>query len=666
MTSSELVLLRHWRLGLGAEIVLAIACIAVFLANPAAQEFMFNSDQLTVPSFVEDALRNRNFSLFTWMIPRAPYSFPDLPIYWSLRLILQDAMLAVFTMAFWHNLLLFAAVRLVVHRVTDGEAAADTTFFWFLVLCLSSLLTAVYSASGSMLLHLFMPIAHGSAAVSALLAYYLYESRGWKSTWIGGVALTALIGAAVFSDRLFVVFFLLPYFLLLVIECNSKHRLVAVLRFALNAAVGVSVALVAAQLLAQQQIDPIEFKLLKQLVLAVDVFRAATVPSIVLGIGLLSALLLGVHLSWGGKGWVSSDNRSRSMSFIIIMTVVSGGVALMLWKSKSELAYARYMVGFQLGGLVAAAMLLNVALRGKKALYARFAVIAVCSVFLFPVALASGDILKPIRDQREQNRSVAACKILHDLDNGYAQYWIARKLSVSTNYLLQVDQFEPGSPVPFFWGNNFLWFFYDLKSGDLKRPNFIIQDGFARKDVVMRYGEPSKEVDCAGYRWMIYLDTEELQRTVLRLLDQPDALQKEHFPAGFVSGSEVFGTYQLTKSRMQIGILRSSVATADSSLDAAGYLLYGPYSRVNVGAYRLMIEFKCDGGLDGSLFDVSAEGGVVTIASYPLGSRDLCDGSYRIAEIPFTLVRNHSNVEFRAFYGGRGSLAVRKLSLLPG
>ena len=69
------------------EFALLIVCCALTVSNGLLQAFMVTSDQLTVPSFVEDLLRNPHFTPFTWMIPRAPYAFPDLPGYFLVRLV---------------------------------------------------------------------------------------------------------------------------------------------------------------------------------------------------------------------------------------------------------------------------------------------------------------------------------------------------------------------------------------------------------------------------------------------------------------------------------------------------------------------------------------------------------------------------------------------------
>ena len=106
----------EWMLGL----TLLTVCCALTVSNAMHQQFMFGSDQLTIPSFVEDVLRNPHFTPFTWIIPRATYAFPDLAGYFLVRLVTGDAYVALTIYSILHvvaSLLPLSCCSIVPFRI---------------------------------------------------------------------------------------------------------------------------------------------------------------------------------------------------------------------------------------------------------------------------------------------------------------------------------------------------------------------------------------------------------------------------------------------------------------------------------------------------------------------------------------------------------------------
>ena len=641
------------------SLVLIACCLIITLSDAEIQEFMYNSDQLTVPSFVEDVMRNQNFSVFSWMIPRAPYAFPDLPIYWILRIASGDVFLSVYLMAVWHLLFVCAAVYLFIKKVSDKQSARQNIFKLFLLVTLALIMVGVNSTGGSTLSNLFIPIAHGSAAACALISYVLFERYFNTPSIIPKILITVVSFLLIFSDKLFIVYFTIPYFLALLF---IKQDILVAFKFCVSAGISACLAFLADKNLLQQPIDPLEFNPIQRISTLIEIFHAAPIPFLICSAIFISTavMLLASLASYRPKIGLL-DKHFQPIFFLGAMTLFSGGVGIMLWKSGNMLSYARYMVGFQLGGSLSVALVGNwlVNSMGRRS---NVAVYTLCILALLTSLNKIDRLFKPLLDQRELSRQINQCKLAYRLDSGYANYWIARKFSMAVDYNIQVDQLEPTLPVPFFWGSNLLWYYFGLNSGVENAPNFIIEDGFSRSDIVVRYGEPSQEINCGGYHFLLFEDANKLQRNVLRLLDTKGLTEQNIFPSGFVPRRKLQGPFDLKMLGMQTGKIIGDYAVADQINDKPGYLLYGPYTRLAAGSYVLKIEFTCRGDGRENLFDVAGGGGNVSFGSVSLANQD-CDGSDKAIEIAFNLDQSNHNMEFRTYYGGKGSLAVKSLVL---
>ena len=123
------------------------------------------------------------------------------------------------------------------------------------------------------------------------------------------------------------------------------------------------------------------------------------------------------------------------------------------------------------------------------------------------------------------NRALAAafdgCTTQYGLKAGLADYWIARTITMATDWRVQVNQVQPHVPVsPFFWGNNALWFYLDARTGAPIAYNFVVTPPTGRAGVEDLYGTPSRYVTCGGYELAVYGDPVAMTAKVFDVIER--------------------------------------------------------------------------------------------------------------------------------------------------
>lgn len=172
-----------------------------FLAGRLADHFVVNSDYLLLPELLSDLASGG--SVDQWVVPYATYLIPDWPLYSIALLVTPSATLAVALFAFMQSLLLFAALR----RLSQ---VFDPALKNFLALIGLSIITIYACFDAVPLVYLATAYTHFGTVI--LLIFALAFTLDWITTqqqrlvWMSMVASSA----AVLSDRLFVLWFLIP------------------------------------------------------------------------------------------------------------------------------------------------------------------------------------------------------------------------------------------------------------------------------------------------------------------------------------------------------------------------------------------------------------------------------------------------------------------------
>ena len=658
-------------LHLGAEwivaLLLVVACCVLTLSHPGIQKYMTTSDQFGVPSFVEDMLRNPHFTPFTWIIPRAPFAFPDLPAYLLVRVLTGNAVVAIVIYSILYVLALIIGGQLVLSRAFPDSNQARLAGLIFISLSILALASSSILSGGEILFWPFISLGHGTAVVTALALFRLYKSILEKPTLRAHLITFILCTAAIFADKLFLIFFCGPYAVVLFASSFTKGGRSRLIVFVIEMAVAFAISTWFERLFVQQYMGPIDFKLLG---------RLSTIAQLVAtyGIGpwlwLLVEAAAAVVLVWPAgplkRVAAREPGPRRAQLFVAALTVFGLGVGILLW-SVPILILSRYLVGFEIGGLLAvtivATSLVPVARHARQTLVVLILVTTV-------VGLGSAHLVNPflpLAKRKTLAKTFATCQARLGLRSGFADYWIARHVSMETNWRIQINQLIPGTPSLFFWGNNLLWYYYNRVSGNPLRPNFIIDNNINRVDIERFYGKPQREGDCGKYHVLIYDNSLRLRALSLETLFGWGWTKKIalHLPkSAQAPKAKEYSPINLRTLAHLTGSIIDGVAVARAPADRAGFLLYGPYATMAPNSYAVDIYFACTDNERPNVFDVAAYVRGETLARTEIGAHDArCNGQDQLTTLKFDLSKITSQIQFRVIFGGSGTLEVKRLVL---
>lgn len=632
---------------------------ALVLTSQFVQDFEFNSDQLTVPSFADDLLRNPHFSFFTWMYPRAPYAFPDFPIFLTLRYLTNDVALSVFIHSAIYVLALCVGAKLILDLAVEGEKRRFALIV-FLALCIISLLFGSITNSCKLLLWQFIPISHATAAVVSLYLFCFYVrilSRGSVALHFIFVVLCTL---SIFSDKIFLLYFCLPMGVTLLASGYRTRRLPCVAVYSTEILIALVLVFIADHLIVLQRIDPI----------VLDWKRIETIQAVIKSTPLpwlfcLVALFCAIRNCFSDKIGNRSEHdawQSRSVRyFLVAFTWGGAALTLGLWREPDP-AFGRYAVAMTIGGMLSFSIAIS-ELPRRALNYGYLATLAGI-VILFTIAIPH--LISPLRiltERSEVAASLEACRSKFGLETGFANYWIARKFSVLANWSPQINQFEPGYPRPFFWGNNYLWFYEDLATGRPSDVNFIVMNGLERADIEKSYGHATREVDCGPFHIFIYEDSKSLRSSILDRLSEYKIVYNSRWNVASLSKSSG-PRISISSMEIQTGARNGKFISATAPKDGPGFLMFGPYIDLAPGNYSAGFTILCREGQRPNSLDVTVNSGQTVLASAILSSgNSTCDGAVRLIELPLKIVRPVTQLEMRAFFSGTGSLEVQNISL---
>lgn len=187
-------------LSIVALIIATIPSLA-YLGGKIHYHYIVNADHLLLPELMRDLADGG--SVDRWAVPYATYLVPDWPLYAVALLVTPSASLAVAVFAFLQAVFLYFGLRRLA-AVFDREWAS----LWALI---SLSIFVLYAASGSHPL-VYLTAAYNHFGTAILVVWALAFTLDWV---IGPTRRLLLLsgctsGAAVLSDRIFIVWFLIP------------------------------------------------------------------------------------------------------------------------------------------------------------------------------------------------------------------------------------------------------------------------------------------------------------------------------------------------------------------------------------------------------------------------------------------------------------------------
>ncbi len=109
---------------------------------------------------------------------------------------------------------------------------------------------------------------------------------------------------------------------------------------------------------------------------------------------------------------------------------------------------------------------------------------------------------------------LGSCLERQGLRAGLADYWIARKTSMGTDWSAQIEPIDSHGAARI-WGNDWLWFMHDIHDAG-RRPvyRFIVMDRLPVERIAAVYGRPDRVVRCDDSSIWIYNDPARLFRAL--------------------------------------------------------------------------------------------------------------------------------------------------------
>ena len=467
--------MRSIRLGLA--IVLATLLAIVVFVRPAMLALVTNSDALLPADLIWELL-NRPHAWHSFQWPRIPSLVPDLLVYGALQ--------APFGWR-WAQLgygvfsLLSVAGLAAITATLGGRRTAFVVFLGLVAIVLAAEWTLTSTAWH---LHLLAPAYHSGAFILSLLTLITVASRR-----LGFMAVLAALGTV--SDRMFIGTFFLPVTVgLFWLHRRGEMSRGQALRIAIWALGGCTLGIVA---------DGVVFPRLLFRQADVAIAPMALLRHIATAFGDRStwyAIALDATLIWPT---CRLTMPARTRFWWIVASVASTGSLLLglgLWDDDGA---QRYLSAVLWWPLILWAPLLAQSI-GRYAEVTALAVLAAV-VASFAAALPKRHPLLAWQDP------IAACLAPTGLQAGLADYWPARRMSVATDWRLQVMQVgeRGGTRV---WGNDPTWYTQDRdRPGQAPAFSFVVMRGLNAAAIGAGYGQPDRVLRCPDSDVWVYDDS---------------------------------------------------------------------------------------------------------------------------------------------------------------
>lgn len=207
-----------------ASLVWTGICILLYYSNTTVDilEFVvFNTDQLILASIYEDVyIHGNNFG--TWHLTPAPYFFPDMLLYFPIRALSGDFIVAHFIYTALQTLLILFLFRVVIRKVLPGLPTETLVVSHLLagLFILGSIFTNDYVIPQLLL----SVAAHTGSILSALLLVWLILGIWATPSYLKTAGLLLLTGIAVASDKLIIPMIVAPLTISMIILLRTHQK----------------------------------------------------------------------------------------------------------------------------------------------------------------------------------------------------------------------------------------------------------------------------------------------------------------------------------------------------------------------------------------------------------------------------------------------------------
>jgi hypothetical protein len=205
-----------------------VLSISVFLILTAFSKiipshfwFFFNSDTLHLPYMYKELFVNGN-GLNGWNLPASPNFIPDMLLYFILMLILGDFIMASFVFSVLQYLVILGLFAYILKQILPENTKVFAAVAGLFIMLF--LFDAIFSEDFHFTFLLLSNAYHNGPFVMTLLGLvftFRYLQSGSRNSLIAVIVVSWL---AIFSDRLFIIMFSLPFIVISLIYIYSGFR----------------------------------------------------------------------------------------------------------------------------------------------------------------------------------------------------------------------------------------------------------------------------------------------------------------------------------------------------------------------------------------------------------------------------------------------------------
>ncbi|MCK9502587.1 MAG: hypothetical protein M0Q95_00190 [Porticoccaceae bacterium] len=601
----------------------------------------YNSDMVQPYLMLQDFFGDVS-TVFSWYYSPALYAFPDW--FFAALLVFLPVKNSILP-------LLYSALLLTLYTLGGALLMARATAFrvlplmWILTLLLCASAAAPLLISDAILsyqlvISLLSPYIHTGALVIAvfsagILIHLLVGDGARNSLW----ALLLLVFITVFSDAIFVVWFVAPAIAVAALYgWGAKNR----------AGISCALYLLATALAAMA----CEFMLRDK------------------------ASLAAVHASGSLRLFFSDFIREAGKGDIplLLIAILNGVVAVRALLVAGRLLMRKAVTSAMLVelflGLLCAATILAPLIMGLYrglALWRYFLplflvpplwlLLCLCSLCSLPslrlfsgisgglvvcvVALMYTGSVETVASVSRPS-TLGSCLKAEGRDEGYGDYWHTKSLMFATDRSVHIIQLTKEAALPFRFNYNESWFRFRADNGETLKPNFVLMKNIDAGQVREKFGRPDRVLRCGDEEVWLYDQTLPLPLPKKIIASQGRNIE---LPASELPGS---------------GVVVGQSRIAEQAIVPAGALTYGPYANFSRGSYRIGIHYSAIG--KGHGWDIIADQGAAVVAG---GTLPASSGQPSQQWVDLVLSHGLSDVEIRTFFGGQGRLEIHAIDIIP-
>ncbi len=489
-----------------------------------------NSDSL-YPLVLYRDLFIDGFSLSGWVLPPAPYFFPDLFILFPFIFILPGMGIAVIAYGLFVFSINITFISNLFHSLTHNRTVSLIAAFItnLLIICF------FHTSRGLQLAEIILlPSFHGGVFIAGLILLFIifFQSKLKQPLlYYSSISLITFLSAA--SDLIFIVQFIIPFIMTSSIFYRSlplskRHVLITNAIVILST---IAARIFISTLIAKRIITVIKPNLYYNkswqdildscIRFSHDIFNILLHNPGFLVIQVIHMVLI-FHFIY------SLVKRNSNLSpvltiwhtfaLISMACTITPPILTGLWMSETEIRYiipvflfpawtvTAYVIGFSF-------------LHNKFTFYLINTIIITCSIFyIFPdlARIRPNDFTLPYPAKAKYIDTIAR---KHNLTHGFSDYWNAKYLTFYSKEDIRINQLHH-SLIPYFWINNMDWYWKTPEGQENEKIHyrFIITNRLNKTLILKHCGNPSIIEKNEGLEIFIYEN--DLNATFKQLTDR--------------------------------------------------------------------------------------------------------------------------------------------------